>query len=89
MDPALVRLKRSTVELKLARHNWTRTHLARLLGVHRSYLSDLLAGRKYAGPTTRQRLLEILGATFDDFFEIISVRTSPPSRRSKAHRGRL
>jgi transcriptional regulator with XRE-family HTH domain len=85
MGAARVRLKRSTIDVKLARYNWTRTHLARLLGVHRSYLSDLLAGRKYVGPTRRQRLLEILGATFDDLFEIIPASTSPRPQRSKTH----
>jgi transcriptional regulator with XRE-family HTH domain len=85
MGPARVRLRRRPIDVKLARHNWTRTHLARLLGVHRSYLSDLLAGRKYVGPTIRQRLLEVLGATFDDLFEIIPASTSPRPHRSKTH----
>lgn len=83
MDSVRVRLRRNALEAQLVRRNWTRAHLAHLVGIHRSYLSDVLAGRRYVGPTLRQRLLETLGATFDDFFEIIAVRRSPPSDRKK------
>jgi transcriptional regulator with XRE-family HTH domain len=69
-----VRLKRDAVEAALVRRNWTKTTLARLAGLHRTHLSDLLAGRANAGPQTRQRLLEILGGDFDDYFEIIHER---------------
>ncbi len=69
-----VRLKRAAVEAALLRRNWTKTALARLAGLHRTHLSDLLAGRTSPGPRTRQRLLEILGGEFDDFFEIVRGR---------------
>jgi len=64
-------LKRPAIEEALARRNLTKTALARLTGLHRTHLSDLLAGRANPGPQTRQRLLDILGGQFDDFFEIV------------------
>ncbi|HEV2438836.1 MAG TPA: helix-turn-helix transcriptional regulator [bacterium] len=73
-----VRLKRGAVEAALARHNLTKTALARAAGLHRTHLSDLLAGRATPGPRTRARLLGILGGTFDEFFEIIP---GPDARR--------
>jgi len=69
-----VRLKRVAVEAALVRRNWTKTALARLAGLHRTHLSDLLSGRTSPGPHTRQRILDILGGEFDDFFEIVRGR---------------
>jgi|GEM_PF-972708 len=69
-----VRLKRAAIEAALVRRNWTKTALARLAGLHRTHLSDLLSGRASPGAGTRQRLLEILGGEFDDFFEIVRGR---------------
>lgn len=69
-----VRLKRTAVEAALLRRNWTKTALARLAGLHRTHLSDLLAGRTSPGPRTRSRLLEILGGEFEDYFEIVGGR---------------
>ncbi len=69
-----VRLKRAAVETALARRNWTKSALARVTGLHRTHLSDLLAGRTSPGPRTRERLLEILGGEFDDYFEIVGGR---------------
>ena len=71
MSPVRIRLRRAAVESHLARRNWTKSQLADLAGIHRSHLSDLLAGRKSAGPHVRQRLLETLGASFDELFEIV------------------
>jgi len=65
-----VRIKRAAVEKALVRRNWTKTALARLAKLHRTHLSDVLAGRTNPGPRTRTRLLEALGGQFDDFFEI-------------------
>ncbi|HEV2357660.1 MAG TPA: helix-turn-helix transcriptional regulator [bacterium] len=73
-----VRLRRAAVEVAIARRNLTKTALARKTGLHRTHLSDLLAGRTYPGPKTRQRLLEVLGGTFDEFFEIVD-----PARRRR------
>jgi transcriptional regulator with XRE-family HTH domain len=64
------RLKRAAVEMAILRRNLTKTALARLTGLHRTHLSDLLAGRTAPGPQTRQRLLDVLGGDFDDCFEI-------------------
>jgi transcriptional regulator with XRE-family HTH domain len=66
-----VRLKRAALEAAIARRNWTKTALARKMGLHRTHLSDILAGRTHPGPRTRQRLLDALDGTFDEFFEIV------------------
>lgn len=66
-----VRLRQSALEAAIARRNLTKTALARKMGMHRTHLSDLLAGRTYPGPKSRQRLLDALGGTFDEFFEIV------------------
>ena len=73
-----VRLKRAAVEIVLVRRNLTKTALALHAGLHRTHLSDLLAGRATPGPQTRCRLLEILGGEFDDYFEI-EERRGPAS----------
>jgi len=65
-----VRLKARAFEEALVRRNLTKTAFAHLAGLHRTYLSDLLAGRVRPGPRTRQRLLEVLGGEFDRYFEI-------------------
>ncbi len=69
-----VRLKRRAIEVIILRRNLTKTALARLAGLHRTHLSDLLAGRTAPGPRTRRRLLDVLGAEFDDYFEIVQDR---------------
>jgi transcriptional regulator with XRE-family HTH domain len=76
-----VRLKAAAVEATVARRNMTKTELARLAGLHRTYLADLLAGRASPGPRTRRRLLDALGGQFDDYFEIVS-----PARRGTGQR---
>jgi len=81
-----VRLKRAAIETVLVRRNLTKTALAGLAGFHRTYLSDLLAGRASPGPQTRQRLLEILGGEFDDYFEIVGGRA--PGRGPRARHPR-
>ncbi len=78
-----VRLKTRAFEETLARRNLTKTAFARLAGLHRTYLSDLLAGRTNPGPQTRRRLLEALNAEFDDLFEIAEKQgpnRGPPRR---------
>ncbi len=65
-----VRLKAAALEAALARRNLTKTAFAQLAGLHRTHLSDLLAGRTNPGPRTRRRLLEALNAEFDDLFDV-------------------
>ncbi len=65
-----VRLKARALEEALARRNLTKTALARLAGLHRTHLSDLLAGRTSPGPRTRQRLQDALGVLWAELFEI-------------------
>lgn len=50
-----VRLRQATLEAAIARRNLTKTALAQKMGMHRTHLSDLLAGRTHPGPKTRQR----------------------------------
>lgn len=69
-----VRLKAAELETALARRNLTKTAFAHLAGLHRTHLSDLLAGRVSPGPRTRQRLLDVLGGDFDEIFEIIDKK---------------
>jgi transcriptional regulator with XRE-family HTH domain len=68
-----VRLRQAALEAAIARRNLTKTALAQQMGLHRTHLSDLLAGRTHPGPKTRQRLLDALGGTFDEFFEIVEA----------------
>ena len=49
-----VRLKRAAVEIVLVRRNLTKTALALHAGLHRTHLSDLLAGRAAPGPVQAQ-----------------------------------
>lgn len=66
-----VRLRQGALEAAIARRNLTKSALAQKMGMHRTHLSDILAGRTHPGPKTRQRLLDALGGTFDEFFEIV------------------
>jgi len=75
-----VRLRQATLEAAIARRNLTKTALAQRMGMHRTHLSDILAGRTHPGPKTRQRLLDALGGTFDEFFEIVDGRRRPHAR---------
>ena len=75
-----VRLKRAALEAVIARRNLTKTALAKRMGMHRTHLSDLLAGRTHPGPKTRERLLEALGGSFDEFFEVVESRRRKRSR---------
>lgn len=74
-----VRLRQGVLEAAIARRNLTKTALAEQMGMHRTHLSDILAGRTHPGPKTRQRLLDALGGTFDEFFEIVE-----PAKRRRA-----
>ncbi len=74
-----VRIKAAAIEEALARRNWTKTQLAGAAGLHRTHLSDLLAGRVSPSPRTRQRLLEALGGEFDDLFVFDHEKGRMPS----------
>ncbi|HKX19813.1 MAG TPA: helix-turn-helix transcriptional regulator [bacterium] len=75
-----VRLRQAALEAAIARRNITKTALAQEMGMHRTHLSDVLAGRTLPGPKTRQRLLDALGGTFDEFFEIVDGAKRGPAR---------
>jgi transcriptional regulator with XRE-family HTH domain len=68
---ARVRVKRDALEVALVRKNLTKTAFARAARLHRTYLSDILAGRASPGPAARQRMLDVLGGSFDDYFDIM------------------
>ena len=68
-----VRLRQAALEAAIARRNLTKSALAQKMGMHRTHLSDLLSGRTHPGPKTRQRVLDALGGTFDEFFEIVDA----------------
>jgi transcriptional regulator with XRE-family HTH domain len=68
-----VRLRQAALEAAIARRNLTKSALAQKMGMHRTHLSDLLSGRTHPGPKTRQRLLDTLDGTFDEFFEIVDA----------------
>jgi transcriptional regulator with XRE-family HTH domain len=44
--------------------------LARAIGLHPTSFSKALAGQHELRPHTRARLIEALGASFDDIFEV-------------------
>lgn len=55
----------------MASANCSQNVLARRIGVSRSYLSQLINGRREPSPKVREKLLDALcGATFDDLFVI-------------------
>ena len=66
------RLKPS-VRMAVAKENVSQNHLARSCGVTSGFMSQLLSGRRNAGPAVRARLLEHLpGLSFDDLFEEVA-----------------
>lgn len=65
------RAKRAAIEAAMARRNLTKTALAREIGYTRTHLSDVLAGRVSPGPKMQRRLLDAVGGTFDELFEIV------------------
>jgi transcriptional regulator with XRE-family HTH domain len=61
---------KSAVRTAIAKLNISQNQLARSCGITSGYLSQLLSGKRCAGPVVRARLLEQLdGLAFDDLFE--------------------
>lgn len=73
-------MRRAAVEAALTRRNLTKSALAREMGYTRTHVTDLLAGRVSPGPKMQQRLLDVLGGKFDEFFELVE-----PGRRRRRH----
>jgi transcriptional regulator with XRE-family HTH domain len=67
-----VRVRQAALEAALARRNLTKTALAREMGYTRTHVLDVLAGRVSPGPKMQRRILDVLGGSFAEFFEVIN-----------------
>ena len=66
-----VNLKREAFEVAITRHNLSQKRLAEKLHISRSYLSEIVTGKRAASAFMRQRLLDYFrDYTFDDLFII-------------------
>lgn len=66
-----VNLKREAFELALTRRNLSQKRLAEKLHISRSYLSEIVTGKRYASAYMRERLLDYFkDYAFDDLFAI-------------------
>jgi transcriptional regulator with XRE-family HTH domain len=64
---------RPEVRRSLARLNISQNELARTIGLTSGFMSQLLTGRRLAGPVTRRRLMGALPLDFDQLFEEVST----------------
>jgi putative ABC transport system permease protein len=80
-----IRLKHDRLAELLSESRLSQNHWAMRLGLSRGHLSDLLKGRHpYVSDKTRAKLLEGLGVSFDDLFEVERPRPrhiQPPEPR--------
>jgi transcriptional regulator with XRE-family HTH domain len=61
---------RPEIRRELARLNLSQNTLARRAGVSSGFMSQLLTGRRFAGPETRQKIMDCLPKlNFDQLFE--------------------
>jgi transcriptional regulator with XRE-family HTH domain len=66
-----VNLKRDAFEIAITRRNLSQKRLAEKLHISRSYLSEIVTGKRPASAFMRQRLMDYLrDYTFDDLFII-------------------
>jgi transcriptional regulator with XRE-family HTH domain len=66
-----VNLNREAFEIAITRRNLSQKGLAERLHISRSYLSEIVTGKRAASPYMRQRLLDYFrDCTFDDLFAI-------------------
>lgn len=66
-----VRLRLEVLEGLLARSAISQNHWAMRLGLSKGHLSNLLAGKHlYPSARTRERMLEVLGVSFETLFEV-------------------
>ena len=67
-----VTLKKDAFEIAITRQNLSQKRLAEKLNISRSYLSEIVRGKRPASSYMRQRLLDhFSGYTFDDLFAIM------------------
>ena len=68
---------RPEVKRDIARLNVSQNELARRLDLTSGFLSQLLNGKRFAGPDTRRKIMEALpGIPFDDIFEEVIPLTT-------------
>ena len=61
---------RPDIRRRMARSNWSQNRLSRHSGVSSGYMSQLLSGKRHAGPAVRGRLMAAFPElSFDDLFE--------------------
>ena len=65
----LVYVKRKPFKKLLAVRNLSLANAAELLGVHRSYVNDLLSHRSSAGPKVRKKIMEAFQLEFSELFQ--------------------
>lgn len=76
-----IRLKEERLVDLLKRRGISQNHWARQLGLSRGHLSELVNGRRpYPHPETRRKLLDGLGVSFEELFEV--ERPEPTPERS-------
>ena len=69
--PLTVEVKALALRERQARLSLSQNGLARRLGVTSGHLSLILSGRRRPSPELRERMLSVLGATFDDLFYVV------------------
>ena len=68
---------RPQIKRDLARLNLSQNKLATLLGITSGFLSQLLSGKRFVGPETRQKIMQCLPALeFDQLFEEVPADES-------------
>ena len=66
-----VRLKLDRLHDLMARSNLSQNHWAIKIGMSRGHWSEIVNGKHvHPSPKTRERMMEVFGASFDDLFEI-------------------
>lgn len=64
----MIVLRADVLRSEIARRNLSQAEFARRLGSSEAYLSLLLNGHKEPGPTIREKLMKLLGLSFEDLF---------------------
>ncbi len=72
------RLRLPALRDRVVRSNLSQNHWALRFGLAKGHFSDLINGKvPFPSPLTREKLLQGLGLTFDELFEIEQDRSSP------------
>ena len=74
----MITLNRDAVRNYALRRNKSLREIALDAGVHPRYLYRLLRGDRSPRPSTRHRLCERWGLTFDDLFQVVDEHTVAP-----------